>query len=177
MNYLQFQQKLNTTLFDIDLKNQYQIGEHIIKETEDKFLVDLQEFETNNEVLEYIKNKQFSNTLLETTEHFTNTTLHSLLKEHYPQNKITNTTINTLRNLIENKTFAFNPILESIRNHPVFSDKIYFILEDQSKVCINKHTYQKLNEIFKDQLDIESYMKESKDNFISVIKQLGVQYG
>lgn len=177
MNYLQFQKNLNSTMFDIAIKKQYQIGTHIVKETEDKFLLDFQEFNTIQETLEYINNKKFSNVLLDSIEPISNKTLYSLLKEHYPQNKITNNTINSLRNLIENKTFSFNTILESIRNHPNFSDKIYFILEDQSKVCINKNTYQKLNEIFKDQIEIEQYMKESKENFIRVIKQLGVQYG
>jgi len=46
-------------------------------------------------------------------------------------------------------------------------------LADGTIIAINESTQDKLTELFQDQQEIIEHMRESKENFIVVLKQLG----
>ena len=51
--------------------------------------------------------------------------------------------------------------------------KIDYKLADGTIIAINESTQDKLVELFKDEQEIIEHMRESKDNFIEVLKQIG----
>lgn len=172
MNYKQFQQNLNKTLLGIDIKNQYQVGSFVIKETvEDNFVVNTNTFSSFKEAIEYIKSiKHFS--LLENFQHnVTDHTIASLINEHH-NTKVTNTLIESIRTLAETKQFTLDPVVEAIRPSILIDDKIDFILEDGSTVYVDRNTIKQLNNIFSEHLDVVDHMKQSSNNFISVVEKL-----
>jgi hypothetical protein len=54
-----------------------------------------------------------------------------------------------------------------------FTGKLQYDLNDGSVVAINKDTQEMLNSILADKNEIVEYMRESKDNFVRIIKELG----
>jgi inorganic pyrophosphatase len=51
--------------------------------------------------------------------------------------------------------------------------KIDYKLADGTIIAINESTQDKLAELFKDEQEIIEHMRESKENFIDVLKQIG----
>ena len=54
-----------------------------------------------------------------------------------------------------------------------FSGKLEYELEDGSVVAIDESTQESLNILLKEHNEVVEYMRESKDNFMKIIKELG----
>ena len=51
--------------------------------------------------------------------------------------------------------------------------KLNYTLDDGSVIAINEATQEYLNKLLQNQNEVIEYMRESKKNFLSVLKQIG----
>ena len=100
----------------------------------------------------------------------------NIIKEHHDV-KVTDTLIESYIELASSKLFTVDPVVQEIRDlnklDKLVEGKIDYKLEDGSIIAIDEYTQFRLNSLFKDQQEIIEHMRESKENFISVLKQIG----
>ena len=135
------------------------------------------EYGTLEEARNYVKNKSLSEKLEkelnnEAYQDLPTVRIANIIREH-KEVKITDTLIETYRNLASSKVFSADPVLTEIRQlnplDKIVENKIHYILNDNSVVAINESTQEQLNKLFVSRNDVVEYMKESKDNFIKVV--------
>ena len=80
----------------------------------------------------------------------------SYIKKHYNIEKITDTPV----------------VLEMKLNSSLIAGKLDYTLEDKSVVAISESTQNKLNMLMRDRADVVQYMRESKENFMRVVKEI-----
>lgn len=95
----------------------------------------------------------------------------------YHDVKITDTLIESYIDLASSKLFTLDPVVEDIRklnklDHLV-EGKIDYKLEDDSMIAINQNTNDTLKRLFKDHSDVVEHMRQTKENFVKVLKQIG----
>ena len=139
----------------------------------DKFI---KQMNTLEEAREYAK-KYIENTkLLENID----TTIPEEKVAHYIRQyhnieKITDTLVESYIELASSNVFTVDPVVTAIKESKTseFTGKLQYDLNDGSVVAINKDTQEMLNSILADKNEIVDYMRESKDNFVRIIKELG----
>jgi hypothetical protein len=138
------------------------------------------EYRSLEEARTYIKNKQVSNTLesqitKDTYEEITDNRIASIIKE-YHNIKVTDTLIESYIELASSQIFTIDPIVQKIRSlnklDAVIEGKLHYELTDGSVVAINERTQKHLNNLLNNQKEIVDYMRESKEKFFQVIKQI-----
>lgn len=178
MYFNQFKSKLNGS----EIKSHAYSYGHLIEQTEDSILIDgvQTEFESLEEARNYIKQEQISVALgeeiaKELYEELSNNKVASLIKEHHDI-KVTDTIIESYKDLASSKVFTLDPVVEEIRSmnklDKLIEGKLDFQLDDGSIIAINETTYHQINNILSEHNDVIAYMRESKENFISVVEQL-----
>lgn len=99
----------------------------------------------------------------------------SIIKEYYDV-KVTNTLIESYKELASSNIFTVDPIVQEIRKlnklDSIIEGKIHYTLTDGATVAINERTQQELNNLLVDQKEIIEYMRESKRNFFHVLKKI-----
>lgn len=99
----------------------------------------------------------------------------TIIKE-YHDIKVTNTLIESYKELASSNIFTVDPIVQQIRNlnklDSIVEGKIHYQLSDGSVVAINQDTQQQLNNLLNNQKEIVEYMRESKSNFFHVLKKI-----
>lgn len=98
----------------------------------------------------------------------------SLIKKYHEVNKITDTIVESYIELASSNIFSIDPVITEIKKYSPssFQGKLEYTLNDDSVVAISEHTQERLNKILVDKHDIIDYMRESKENFMHVIKAL-----
>ena len=100
----------------------------------------------------------------------------NIIKEHHDI-KVTDTLIESYIELASSKLFTVDPVVLEIRNlnklDKLIEGKIDYKLADGTIIAINESTQEKLTTLFKDEQEIIEHMRESKENFIDVLKQIG----
>jgi len=95
----------------------------------------------------------------------------------YHDTKITDTLIESYIDLASSKLFSLDPVVEEIRKlnkfETIVENKHLFKLEDGSMVAVSKQTHQTLKDLFSAHNDVIDHMRQTKENFVKVIKQLG----
>lgn len=95
----------------------------------------------------------------------------------YNDVKVTDTLIESYIDFASSKQFTVDPVVRDIRAlnkfDKIVEGKIDYKLEDGTIIAINESTQDKLTELFQDQQEIIEHMRESKENFINVLKQIG----
>ena len=138
------------------------------------------EFESLEEARSYIKNKHFSEKLEnqisnETYEEISENQIAKIIKEHHDI-KVTDKLIESYIDLASSKIFTLDPVVHSIRKlnklDVVIENKLYYELQDGSKVAINETTQEILNKLLEKHTDVVEYMRESKENFLYVVEQI-----
>lgn len=178
MYFNQFKSKLNGS----EIKSHMYSYGHLIEQTEDSILIDgvQTEFESLEEARNYIKQEQISSELEEEIakelyEELSNNKIAGVIKEHHDI-KITDTIIESYKDLASSKVFTLDPVVEEIRSmnklDKLIEGKLDFQLDDGSIIAINETTYHQINNILSEHNDVIAYMRESKENFISVVEQL-----
>jgi predicted GNAT superfamily acetyltransferase len=78
--------------------------------------------------------------------------------------------------LASSKTFSVDPVVTGIRSlnsiGSLIEGKIDYVLEDGSSVAIDKDTQEILNSLLEDKYQLVEYMRESKQNFAHVVREL-----
>jgi hypothetical protein len=139
------------------------------------------EFKTIEEARNYIKEDYDTHQLADkitkdTYQEISENTVASIIKE-YHDIKVTDTLIESYIELASSKLFTVDPVVLDIRNlnklDKLIEGKIDYKLADGTIIAINESTQDKLAELFKDEQEIIEHMRESKENFIDVLKQIG----
>lgn len=90
--------------------------------------------------------------------------------------KVTENIIESYKEIASSKLFSVDPVVTEIRKlnklDTAIEGKIDYKLNDNSVIAINEETQNKLNNLLKEQKEIIEYMRESKDNFMYVLKQI-----
>ena len=108
-------------------------------------------------------------------EEISDTKVASIIKE-YCDVKVTDTLIESYLELASSNTFSVDPVVHKIRSinklDRLVEGKLHYILADNSTVAINEETQDRLNKLLYNQTEIIEYMRESKENFFSVLEQI-----
>lgn len=99
----------------------------------------------------------------------------TIIREHHDI-KVTNTLIESYRELAASKIFTVDPIVQEIRKlnklDSIVENKIHYTLNDNCVVAINKDTQEVLNNLLSKDKEVVEYMRESKSNFFYVLKKI-----
>lgn len=97
------------------------------------------------------------------------------IRQYHNIEKITDTLVESYIELASSNMFTVDPVVTAIKESKTaeFEGKLQYQLNDGSVVAINEATQEMLNNILADKNEIVEYMRESKNNFVRIIKELG----
>lgn len=97
------------------------------------------------------------------------------IRQYHNIEKITDTLVESYIELASSNMFTVDPVVTAIKESKTaeFTGKLQYTLNDGSVVAINESTQELLNSLLANQNEIVEYMRESKNNFIRIIKELG----
>ncbi len=129
-----------------------------------------------------IKEQEQSNAALveevtkEIYEEIPNNKIAEIIKEYHDV-KVTDTLIETYIELASSNIFSVDPVICELRKinklDTLVEGKLNYTLDDGSVIAINEATQEYLNKLLQNQNEIIDYMRVSKENFLSVLKQIG----
>lgn len=91
----------------------------------------------------------------------------------YHNIKITDKIVESYLDLASSNLFTIDPVLVEIKQKSSsIPGKIEHNLDDGSVVAIDEDTQTKLNTLLEDKYQIVEYMRESKENFMRIIKEV-----
>lgn len=127
--------------------------------------------EAREDIVSYIKNSKLiediDNTIPEEK-------IATLIRKYHEVNKITDTLVESYIELASSNIFTIDPVITEIKRQTAsnFNNKLEYTLNDGSIVAIDEDTQNDLNMLLKNKYEIIDYMRESKDNFMHVIRTL-----
>lgn len=184
MYFKQFSKKLSEDITGVAVARQLHSNGHLIEMTVDQVVtIDKEptDFATIEEARQYIKTQYDTKDLeeqikTELYDDIADNKIANIIKEYHDV-KVTDTLIESYIELASSKLFTVDPIVQDIRElnklDKLIEGKIDYKLNDGSIIAINEYTQLRLNSLLKDQQEIIEHMRESKENFISVLKQIG----
>ena len=125
--------------------------------------------------------EQFNASLVEEVtkeiyEEIPNNKIVQIIKE-YHDGKVTDTLIETYIDLASSNIFSVDTVICELRKinklDTLVEGKLNYTLDDGSVIAINEATQEYLNKLLQNQNEIIEYMRESKENFLYVLGQLG----
>lgn len=124
---------------------------------------------------EYIAHKIEEQVSKELYEEISDAKVASIIKEYHDV-KVTDTLIETYIQLASSNMFSVDPVVQDIRAlnklDRIVEGKLHYVLADDSIVAISEQTQERLNNLLGNQTEIIEYMRESKENFLSVLEQI-----
>lgn len=96
------------------------------------------------------------------------------IRKYHNVEKITDTLVESYIELASSNLFSVDPVVVAIKEHAVvdFSGKLQYELSDGSVVAINESTQDTLNKMLQDKPEIVDYMRESKNNFMRILREI-----
>ena len=179
MNFQKFSKSLKETIIGTQIQEESEfLGYSIIQSIDGKVFVDNKETELTSvqEAKEYIDQIVLEEELLQDLyDDIPDAKIANLIKEHHGI-KVTETLIESYVKLASSKVFSVDPVIQGIRDMN-FSDnliegKIDYKLDDGSVVAIDEDTNTIINNLLENKEDIVKHMRESKKNFMHIIKEL-----
>jgi len=179
MNFQQFTKQLKENICGVQIQEESVChGYSIILSEDGKVFVDNKETELSSieEAREYINQIVLEEELTqELYEEIPQIKIAELIKEHHDI-KVTDTLIEQYVELASSKLFSSDPVIQEIRKmnsvDNLVEGKIDYKLDDGSIVAIDEETNQEINNLLAEHSDIVEYMRQSKDNFMNVIREL-----
>ena len=179
MNFQQFTKQLKENICGVQIQEESVChGYNIILAEDGKVFVDNKETELSSieEAREYINQIILEEELTqELYEEIPQIKIAELIKEHHDI-KVTDTLIEQYVELASSKLFSSDPVIQEIRKmnsvDNLVEGKIDYKLDDGSIVAIDEQTNQEINNLLAEHSDIVEYMRQSKDNFMNVIREL-----
>ena len=180
MYFSQFSRKLSGE----KITEQLRCYDHIIQKDENGIIYignAKTKFTELEEARNYIK-QQYETVKLEKQvkteiyEELSENKIADIIQKHHDV-KITDTLIESYIDLASSKLFTLDPAVIEIRKlnklDRLVEGKIDYKLEDDSTIAISQDTQNKLQDLFAAHSDIIDHMRETKDNFVQVLKQIG----
>ena len=178
MNYTQFTKKLLGEMLGTQVSKGFEFLGHTIALSEDnKVFINKKQtsFESIDEAKAHLEMLELKQEITkEIYEDIPNIKIANLIRE-YHDIKVTDTLIESYINLASTKTFTLDPVVLELREFNSLTtglNKIDYILEDGSCVAISYSTQKILEELLHDKYKLIDYMRESKQNFVRIIKEL-----
>lgn len=184
MYFKQFSKKLSSDITGAEIVDQAFSNGHLIEQTtKGNVLIDKEKtsFANLEEARQYIKQKYYTKNIeeqikTELYDDISENKIANIIKEHHDI-KVTDTLIESYIDFASSKQFTVDPAVQDIRNlnklDKLIEGKIDYKLEDGTIIAINEDTQERLKQLFSNQQEIIEHMRQSKDNFISVLKQIG----
>jgi hypothetical protein len=98
----------------------------------------------------------------------------NIVRKYHDIQKITDTLVESYLELASSNIFSVDPVITEMKqNTSYFTGKLEYRLDDGSIVAIDEDTQHLLNDLLSDKYQIVEYMRESKNNFMHVLKELG----
>lgn len=185
MNYKQFKNNIVAQVTGSAVKQQQVCFEHLVVETENgQIYIDreLTSFGSMEEATEMLRQQKLQEEIQHeiqqhSYEEISDNKIASIIKNHHGDIRVTDTLIESYVELASSKFFTLDPVAADIRKQNkldvVIEGKVDFKLEDGSIVMINEDTYKQINNKFGNHPDVIEYMKQSSENFLFVVDQLG----
>ena len=183
MYFNQFSRKLTEDKTGVAVARQLRSNGHLIEMTVDQVVTidgEATEFSTIAEARDFIKQAYYAEALEQEIaqdiyEEISVDKIARIIAEHHDV-KVTDKLIESYLELASSNIFTIDPVATKIRDLNRFDNliegKIDFTLNDGSVVAINKDTQSHINNILQNHNEIVEYMRESKENFLSVIQQI-----
>lgn len=112
----------------------------------------------------------------ETYEEIPHIKVAEIIKEHHDI-RVTDTLIESYVELASSNIFSVDPVVCELRKFNkldrLIEGKINYTLNDGNVIAIDEATQEYLNKLLQNQTEIIEYMRESKDNFLNVLEQIG----
>ena len=109
-------------------------------------------------------------------EEIPNNKIAEIIKEYHDV-KVTDTLIESYIELASSNIFSVDPVICELRKinklDTLVEGKLNYTLDDGSVIAINEATQEYLNKLLQNQNEIIEHMRESKENFLNVLKQIG----
>ena len=109
-------------------------------------------------------------------EEIPNNKIAEIIKEYHDV-KVTDTLIESYIELASSNIFSVDPVICELRKinklDTLVEGKLNYTLDDGSVIAINEATQEYLNKLLQNQNEIIDYMRESKENFLNVLEQIG----
>lgn len=184
MYFKQFSRKLSEQKTSAEIDSQLRSFGHLLEKTVDGVILidnEVTDLNTLEEARQYIINKKYNEQIeeeakLDLYEELSEDKIVNIINEHH-NIKVTDTLIESYKELASSKLFTVDPVVTDIRKlnklDKLVEGKIDYKLNDNSIIAINEDTQQKLNSLFKEHHDVVEYMRDSKENFLSVLNNLG----
>lgn len=183
MHYKQFQKFVHSVLTEDDISARtFCYGHTIVESAAGKFFIDnvLTDFVSLEEALQSIKQQKLQEDIQKDiqqeqyTEMSDNKIADIIRKHHNVQ--VTDTLIESYVELASSKIFTTDAVAQDIRSSNkldrIIENRIDYKLNDGSVIVITNESQQRINNILKDKQDVIDYMRESKDNFLTVLNLL-----
>lgn len=179
MNYSSFTKSLRATGCAASIRSY----NHLIEQMVDgSILVDRKQtqFTSLEEARAHVKQEHTAHQLEEQVskqlyEELSDTTVANIIREHYDI-KVTDTLIETYLQLASSNMFSVDPVVHKIRSlnklDKIVEGKLHYVLADDNVIAIAEQTQERLNNLLVNQTEIIEYMRESKENFLSVLEKL-----
>lgn len=94
----------------------------------------------------------------------------------YREGKITDSLIESYIDLVVSNEFSVDPVVMELRSinrlDRLVEGKLDYTLKDGTVIAIEESTQKYLNNLLSNHNDVVDYMKESKDNFMQVLRQI-----
>ena len=96
------------------------------------------------------------------------------IRQYHNVEKITDTLIESYIELASSNLFSVDPVVIAIKERSAveFSGKLEYQLADGNIVAINEDTQETLNNLLEDKPEIVNYMRESKNNFMRILREI-----
>lgn len=98
----------------------------------------------------------------------------NLVRKYHSIEKITDTLVESYIELASSNIFSIDPVITEIKQSTTsnFAGKLEYKLNDGNIVAIDEDTQRLLNKLLEDKYQIIEYMRESKENFMRIIKEV-----
>lgn len=124
--------------------------------------------ELHNNVIEEAKKELY--------QEIPDTKVAEIIREYHDV-KVTDTLVETYKEVASSNSFSVDPVIRELRRinklDNLVEGKISYVLKNGSIVAINEATQDYLNKLLQNQNEIIEYMRESKENFLQVLEQIG----
>lgn len=184
MKFRQFHNSVFATLAGADVQRQVSCyGCTVVETVDGTVLVDMQptEFESLEEAVDTIKQQKLQEDIQyeiqqELYEEMSSNRVADIIRKHHNNIKITDTLIESYIELASSKLFTTDPVAQEIRKFNKLDRLIEghfdYKLNDGTRIVISESTQQQINNVFGQHQDVVEYMRESQDNFLSVLNQI-----
>lgn len=184
MYFKQFSKKLSEHTGSAEIHSQLRSYGHLLERTVDgTILIDkeITDLNTLEEARQYIINKKYNEQLEEEVktdlyEELSDVTIATIIQEQHDV-KVTDKLIESYKELASSKLFTLDPVILEIKKlnklDRIVEGKIDYKLNDDSVIAISESTQHKLESLFGEHQDIVEHMRESKENFLAIMKEIG----